>query len=228
MAHAHEPPGAASPLHSAAFEVVARDLTRVFGARITSLVAYGEQDEDGGAHTLALVDNVTFNDLAQCAPLVPAWHRLGLATPLILTRDEFRRTLDVFPLEYGHIVAHHILLAGSNPFAGISVAEPDLRRGCERQAKSHLIHLREGFLETYGDPPAVARMISASAPAFRALLQNLERLEPGASTRAGIADDLSREVSAAADATIAEPSALLSRYIAAVERLWQYVDAWRR
>jgi hypothetical protein len=228
MAHAHEPPGAASPLNAAALEVVARDLKRVFGERITSLVAYGDRDEDGGMHTLALVDSVAFNDLAQCAPLVPAWHRLGLATPLILTRDEFRRTLDVFPLEYGDILSRHVVLAGSNPFAGIAVAEADLRRGCERQAKSHLIHLREGFLETQGDPPAVARMIAASAPAFRALLQNLERLEPGASRRAGISDDLLREVSTAADATIAEPSALLSRYIAAVERLWQYVDAWRR
>ena len=119
------------------------------------------------------------------------------------------------------------MIVGSNPFAGIAVPEADLRRGCERQAKSHLIHLREGFLETRGDPAGIARMIAASAPAFRALLQNLERLEPGAIERAGISDELPREVSAAGDATIAEPSALLSRYIAAVERLWQYVDAWR-
>lgn len=227
MAHAPESAKAVAPVPHAAFEVVARDLNRVFGERMTSLVAYGEHDEDGGAHTLALVDRVEFGDLARCAPLVPAWHRLGLATPLILAHDEFRRTLDVFPLEYGDIVAHHIVIAGSNPFGGIAVGEADLRRACERQAKSHLIHLREGFLETHGDPPAVARMVSASAPAFRALLQSLERLEPGVRKRAGISDELPREVSAAGNATIADPSALLSRYIAAVERLWQYVDAWR-
>ena len=226
MAHAHGSQNAASPGTAAAYEVVARDLSRVFGDRLTSLVAYGEQEEEG-AHTLALVERVAFGDLAQCAPLVATWHRLGLATPLILTHDEFRRTLDVFPLEYGDIIAHHTVIVGSNPFAGIAVPEADLRRGCERQAKSHLIHLREGFLETRGDPAGIARMIAASAPAFRALLQNLERLEPGAIERAGISDELPREVSAAGDATIADPSALLSRYIAAVERLWQYVDAWR-
>jgi hypothetical protein len=226
MAHAHRSQNAASPGTRAAYEVVARDLSRVFGDRLTSLVAYGEQEEEG-AHTLALVERVAFGDLAQCAPLVATWHRLGLATPLILTHDEFRRTLDVFPLEYGDIIAHHTVIVGANPFAGIAVPEADLRRGCEQQAKSHLIHLREGFLETRGDPAAIARMIAASGPAFRALLQNLERLEPGAITRAGISDELPREVSAAGDATIAEPSALLSRYIAAVERLWQYVDAWR-
>ena len=210
----------------AAFEALGRDLRRVFGERITSIVAYGGHDGES-VHTLALVDRIAFGDLAQCATLVPTWHRLGLDTPLILTQDEFRRTLDVFPLEYGDIIAHHIVIAGTNPFIGIAVPDADLRRGCEQQAKSHLIHLREGFLETNGDPAAVARMIAASAPGFRALLQNLERLEPGASKAAGISDELLREVSVAADATIAEPSALLSRYIAGVERLWQYVDAWR-
>jgi hypothetical protein len=225
MVHANES-HSASAVTDGAFQVLGRDLRRVFGDRLASLVAYGRRDEEG-AHTLALVDHMSFLDLAQCAALVPTWHRLGLDTPLILTYHEFRRTLDVFPLEYGDIVAHHTVIAGSNPFAGVAVTEADLRRSCEQQAKSHLIHLREGFLETHGDPAAVARLVAASAPAFRALLQNLERLEPGASRNAGISDELPREVATAADETIAEPSALLARYIAAVERLWQYVDAWR-
>ena len=189
-----------------------------------SLVAYGDAAE---AHTLALVDQVTFADLAKCAPLTPSWHRLGIATPLVLSREEFRRTLDVFPLEYGDIIARHVVLAGSDPFTAIAVSDIDLRRGCERQAKSHLIHLREGFLETAGDAQAVARLIAASAPAFRTLLTHLERLDPGARVRAGISEELPYEVAAAGEATIAEPSALFARYIAAVERVWQYVDAWR-
>jgi hypothetical protein len=208
------------------FAPLARDLGRLFGDRLTSLVTYGERDEDG-THTLALVERLTFKDLAACVPLTASWHRLGLATPLILTRDEFRRTLDVFPLEYGDIIARHTLLAGSDPFGTLSVPDADLRRGCEQRAKSHLIHLREGFLETEGNTGAIARLIAASAPAFRTLLAHLERLEPGAARRADISEELVNEVAGAADATIADPSALLARYISAVERLWEYVDAWR-
>ena len=206
-----------------AFDALARDLRRIFGERLTSLVAYGGRDEDG-SHTLALVERMTFADLTACVPLTSGWRRLGLATPLILPRDEFRRTLDVFPLEYGDIIARHTVLAGSDPFTALSVSDADLRRGCEQQAKSHLIHLREGFLETGGEPNAVARLIAASAAAFQTLLTHLERLEPGARAEAGISEELVREIAAAGDATIAEPSALLARYIAAVERLWQYVD----
>jgi len=217
---------AASSTDALAFETLARDLRRIFEQRLTSLVAYGERDGDG-THTLALVDQLTFIDLAKCVPLTSTWHRMGLATPLILTQHEFRRSLDVFPLEYGDIIAHHLVVSGSDPFTLLVVAEADLRRGCERQVKSHLIHLREGFLETDGNSAGIARLIAASATPLRKLLVHLESLDPGAAARAGISGELIREVAAAGDTTIADPSALLARYVTAVERLWQYVDAWR-
>jgi hypothetical protein len=218
--------GSGSSIHAPAFESLTRDLRRIFDRRLASLIAYGEDDVDG-VHTLALVDQLTFTDLAKCVPLTSGWHRMGLATPLILTDHEFRRSLDVFPLEYGDIIAHHVVLAGSDPFAALAVGEADLRRGCERQVKSHLIHLREGFLETASDPRQMTALIAASAAPLRTLLAHLENLEPGAAERAGMTGELIREIAGAAEATIADPSALLARYLTAVERLWQYVDAWR-
>jgi len=207
---------------------LAGDLQRIFATRLQSLVTYAqEQGEEGGIHTLALVDSLTFQDLAACVPLVPSWHRAGFAVPLVLTREEFRRTLDVFPVEYGNIIAHHTVILGRDPFAGMAVGEADLRRACEAQAKSHLIHLREGFLESGGQARTIARMIAASAPALRALLANIDALDPGAASDAGLTPELVGQISSAESTTISEPSALLSRYVQAVERLWQHVDRWR-
>ena len=145
----------------------------------------------------------------------------------VLSRDEFVRTLDVFPVEYGDIIARHVVVLGSDPFAGLQISETDLRRACEQQAKSHLIHLREGYLESGGQPQAIARLIAASADSLQALIANLERLDPGAAARAGLTPELIREIASVDATVIAEPSALLARYIAAVERLWQEVDRWR-
>jgi hypothetical protein len=206
---------------------LAADLQRIFGARLQSLVAYGDMDDPDGVHTLALVDRLTFQDLAACAPHVRTWRRAGIAAPLLLSREEFVRTLDVFPIEYGGIIARHVVIAGNNPFTDMQVNEADLRRACELQAKSHLIHLREGYLESGGQPRAVAAMIGASSPALRALITNLERLDPGAAARAGLTPQLVQEVASAGEQTIADPSALLARYISAVERLWEQVDRWR-
>ncbi len=225
----------------AALDGLAVDLRRVFGERLLSVVAYGltrPVPAPRVIHSLALLERLAFADLAACAPLVPAWHRRGLAVPLLLERDEFFRTLDVFPLEYGDIIASHTVVAGADPFGGTRVSPNDMRRACELAAKSHLIHLREGYLETGGSAAAVTQLIADSAPAFRALLDNIARLaddegEDVAETAArqvGISAALVREVLSAGAGTrsaIAEPTALLAQYIAAAERVWEYVDTWR-
>lgn len=205
----------------AALERLADDLRRVFGDRLESVVAYGA---DRPLHSLVLADRVTFADLAACIRVADDWHGSGLATPLLLSRHEFLRTLDVFPIEYGAIIDDHAVIAGANPFTGCAVNEADLRRAVEAQAKSHLIHLREGFLETAGRPEAVARLIAGSVPAYRSLLRNLEHLAPSAivQTDPRLVDELS------AVSTIAEPSAVFARYVAEVERIWGWVDGWRQ
>ena len=224
-----------------ALDGLASELARVFGARLRSVVAYGLDIPTPSPrilHTLALVDRLAFEDLTKCLPLADGWHRRWLAVPLILELEEFLRTLDVFPLEYGDIIAHHVIISGTNPFGSARVAQADTRRACELSAKSHLIHLREAFLETRGHADAVARLIAASAPAFVALLRNIARLADDESTdlpamaerQIGVPADVVREVISAGAGTrssIAEPTALLSRYIAASERVWEYVDTWR-
>src|SRR5947209_9568481 len=52
-------------------------------------------------------------------------------------------------------------------------------RACEVQARGHLLHLREGYLETRGRNDALAVLIVRSAPAFAALVSNLARLDGG-------------------------------------------------
>ncbi len=225
----------------AALDGLAAELRRVFGTLLYSVAAYG-LDALGASprllHTLALVERLSFRDLAACAPLVAGWRRRSLAVPLILEREEFLRTLDIFPLEYGDIIANHVLVAGADPFTAARISPADVRRACELSAKSHLIHLREAFMETSGDPQAIGRMIGASAPAFRALLRNIAGLADDhdsdiaetAERQIGIPAPVVREVLSAGagmQSTIAEPTALLSRYIAAAERVWEYVDTWR-
>ena len=45
------------------------------------------------------------------------------------------------------------------------------------QARSHLLHLREGYLETRGRSDALADLIVRSAPPLAALLKSVARLE---------------------------------------------------
>lgn len=218
-----------------AVERLAADLARVFGERLHIVVAYRPGASGAGepaVHTLALADRVTMNDLGALLTVVPAWHKARLATPLVLGREEFERTLDVFPIEYESILASHAVIRGAWP-SSLQVAAADLRRACERQIKGHLIHLREGFLETHGRPSAVAGMLRASVAPFRSALRQIARLEGAPSQTdadlVSFADSIRvdaatvRDVLAIGDST-ADATALLSRYIEATEQLWRAVD----
>src|SRR5690349_13371591 len=131
-----------------------RDLRDIFGARLQSFVVYGRrarESHDGGGHghdapplthTLAIVDTLTADDLSACAKRVAAWHDEGIATPLLLAAHEFARSLDAFPLDFDAMVADHTIVSGRDPFHEVRVDPADLRRACELQARSHLLHLR--------------------------------------------------------------------------------------
>jgi hypothetical protein len=231
-------------------QTLERDLRGIFGSRLQSLVIYGaragtgrhERDhahDDAPTTTLAVVDSMTHEDLRAAAGRVAAWHDAGLATPLLLAAREFERSLDAFPLEFGAILADHLVVSGSDPFASLAVNPADVRRACEVQARSHLLHLREEFLETRGRGDALSDLIVQSAPAFAALVTSIARLEAhngGDSAAAarhierilnmpGAVTDVTRLVGVK-EITSAEAERLFRPYLAAVERLVAHVDGW--
>ena len=95
--------------------------------------------------------------------------------PLPLSAKNRPARLDVFPAEYGGSSPPHRGLGDAR--SATRDCETDLRRACELQAKSHLIHLREGFLEAGGDLNEVVYFIASSSHAFRSLLSNIARLD---------------------------------------------------
>jgi hypothetical protein len=216
------PPGAApARFHSAQTDHLVTALRGIFGDRLRSVVAYG-LDTGESVASLVLVSSLTMGDLDACAARAHGWKRDGVATPLLLPEEEFRRSLDAFPLEYCEIVRAHEVLFGASPFDDATIERGDLRRACETQIKSHLVHLREGFIEAAGTPRAIADLVTASAAAFGALLRNIARLNGSVSRDRAIATrDGARTGLTATDA-----ARLFPAYLAAVEQLARYVDAW--
>jgi hypothetical protein len=235
------------------------DLRGVFGQRLTSMVLYGRRGAGGHgsaegltaaaqkaggpalAHTLAIVQSIEPHDLRACAAFRAVWARRGLAVPLLMTADELVRSLDAFPLELNEIITHHVVILGPSPFAGLSVGPRDLRRACEVQARSHLLHLREGYLEAGGHPKGLAELFLASLRAFRVLLSNLGQLRGAeAESDAALARHLESSAGLPAGAVMqvlgiessrslgpSDAEALFPAYLDLVERLVRYIDAWR-
>jgi hypothetical protein len=232
-----------STWHAAA-ETLVSDLRHIFAARLRSVVAYGphiEGVDEAPLTCLALVESLSVSDLEACARIETEWERRRLATPLLLPEDEFRRSLDAFPLEYGEIIRAHARVFGADPFDGMAIPREDLRRACETQVKSHLVHLREGYIEAGNRPQRVADLVTASAPAFAALLRHVAQLAGAPVTSrseatlagahaAGIGDSVVRDVLALerpSNLPTADAARLFPQYLAAVEQLARTIDTWR-
>jgi hypothetical protein len=234
-----------------------QDLRAIFGPRLSSLSIYvahdasHASDDDGHhahaakrhhspTHTLAVVDDLSGDDLRACAARVEAWHDAGLATPLLIGAHEFEASLDAFPLEFGAMIADHVVVAGGNPFDGLAVDRADLRRAVEVQARGHLLHMREGFVETRGRSDALSVLIVSSAPALAALLLSVARLEDvsgakvdtaarHAERRLGLTSGILAEIAALAavrEISSAEADRLFAPYLDAIERLVKLIDGW--
>jgi len=212
---------------SDAITAIDRDLREMFGDRLRSVVVYAITDRtpDTPQPTLVIVEALTPADLRACASLVAKWHDAGLATPLILEASEFARSLDAFPYEFGAILADHTIVSGTNPFEGLRVDAADLRRACEVQARSHLLHLREGYIETQGRSDVLAQLITRSAAPLSALLRSVARLKGAHAT-----DGVLGEVAGLNGKELSSDAArrLFPEYLSAVEYLTNEIDRWGR
>jgi hypothetical protein len=190
-------------------DTLAAHLKDIFTDRLTMVAAFG-----GNTSTCAVVRNLTLDDLDRCAQHEPKWNKLGLDAPLFIVEGELSRALDAFPLELSEIIATRRIVAGTDVFADVTIPKQELRRACEVQARGHVVHLREGYIQAAGDAKAVATLVAAATPTFRALVTNVGRLD-GISPKALVAqlnlDDFEKGF----------PEALR-----AAERIVDYVDRW--
>ena len=183
---------------------LAATLAAVFGDRLKMVATFGVD-----AQTCAVVDSIAIGDLDKCAALFGA----KKPAPLLMLVDELSRARDAFPLELNEIISTRRLVSGTDLLAALTVPAEDLRRACEAQARGHLVHLREGYIEAGGDRKAIAALVAASAMPFRALVANVARLD-GTS-----GDELGRRLGLAAGDFPAT--------LRAAERLVEFVDQWK-
>ncbi len=225
-----------------AVSALERDLRDIFGPRLQSLVAYRAARGSDPAPTLAVVDALTADDLRACAERVAAWHDAGLATPLLLAAQEFGRSLDAFPLEFGAILADHEVIVRQRSFRG---PRRRSRRTSARRAKSrHAVTCSTCAKGTWRRAAAATRLaelIARSAAPFAALMMSVARLHGGAEPRdasaaavameraIGLPDGSLTEImklSAGGPLPTDAARRIFPAYLDAVERLTNYIDRW--
>lgn len=223
-------------------------LRSAFGGGLQSVVLYGSAA--GGEHIpkrsdhniLVIVDDLPAERLQAASAVVAAWAEGGNPPPLIFTRDEWRGSSDIFPMEYADILDRHRVLHGAPPFDGIRVDQRDLRLQLEHETMGKLLKLRRGVLSAGNDRNKQLELLDASVSTFMVLFRAFLRLHgekpPGdnvalseaVAKRAGFKADafvsVVRHVRGEAKLASSEAGPVLHDYLLGVERVARYLDQW--
>ncbi|MBI3783313.1 MAG: hypothetical protein HY270_07920 [Deltaproteobacteria bacterium] len=162
---------------------------QVFGNDLVSLLLYGSaagEDFIAGRSDLncaIVLEHITHAHLKQLHARLAEWHKLGMATPLLLDRTFLDGARDVFPMELHDMQAQHRLLAGEDVIAGLEIDRRNLRYQAEHEARSKLLRLRALYAEVGADSARLQALLLDSVKTFVILMRNLSRLRGGVGHR---------------------------------------------
>lgn len=227
-------------------EAFTKKLQAAFGDALVSVVLYGSaargdyREGVSDLNLLVLLRSTDAASLRRASPLAREWAEGGNPPPLVIADDEWRDSADVFPIEYMDMRDAHLLLHGTDPFAGLEIDWRDLRLQCEHELKSKQIRLREHFLLVAENTDELGKLLTHSFPTFLTLFRTTLRLAhrdvpraPDAviaavSTLAGFDPEPFRSVQRAREAKTAfEPAStdpVVTGYLDSVERITRWLD----
>jgi hypothetical protein len=141
---------------------------------------YNEKLSD--VNSVLVLKTMDLRVLAFLAPLGKKYGRKRIAAPLVMTPEYIESSLDAFPVEFLDFKHIHKTVYGHDLLQGLRISLPNLRLQCEREIKTKLIGLRQGYISTLGKKEDIAallvRSFTGSMALFRAVISLLGKEPP--------------------------------------------------
>jgi predicted nucleotidyltransferase len=102
-----------------------------------------------------------------------AWRKAARDAPLVLSRAEWDRASDAFPIEISDMKSSYKVLRGSDPLQNAQIDLADLRKALEREFRGKLLRLRQGYATYAPDPAALGGLGLQSAATILVLLRGV-------------------------------------------------------
>src|SRR5262245_20410852 len=155
------------------------------GAKLLSVVLYGSaargdyQEKTSDWNFILVLEDLKPETLESLSALIRPWVAKGQPTPRLFTPELIAHSADVFPIEMLDLQTSRIVLAGRDPFAGLSIGRDNLRLQCERELRTKLMRLREAYIESHDRPAELERLLTTSYTTFVALFRGCLSLMGG-------------------------------------------------
>jgi predicted nucleotidyltransferase len=122
---------------------------------------------------MLVVDQLSPESLRALGRGFAAWRKTAREAPLVLSRSEWDRASDAFPIEITDMRTSYQVLRGADPLQGVRVDPADLRKALEREFRGKLLRLRQGYATYAPDPAALGTLGLQSAATILVLLRGV-------------------------------------------------------
>lgn len=156
-------------------EILGKYRDRIHSIYVTGTAITDDYDDKSSdVNSIFVLKEMDLRFLEILAPLGKKYGKDRVAAPLIMSPDYINSSRDVFPVEFLNFKLVHFTVFGDDIFKDIEINKKDLRHQCERELKTKLIWLRQGYLSSMGDRKMLterfAKSITGYIPLFRALI----------------------------------------------------------
>jgi predicted nucleotidyltransferase len=124
---------------------------------------------------MLVLDDPSPTRLRALAPAFAAWRKTASEPPLLISRAEWARATDVFPIEITDMRAGYRVLRGADPLGGARVQGTDLRQALERELRGKLLRLRQGYAAAAGDEKLLGQAAALVGVPAAGLVTPVER-----------------------------------------------------
>jgi len=184
-----------------------------FGEQLEGMLLYGSAVRGeflpgrSNLNILLLVSSYDSAVLKKYSALHRQWSKEQIVVPLFLTQEELHMSAAIFPLEFLEIQEQHRVLGGRDPFIGFHVKTDRLREMVVQGLASHVLRLRQRYVEGGGTDDATLILLPLSITATLPLLRGVQRL-------------LGRPVLSHSDAVIKDVAELLKLDLQGLLEAW--------
>jgi len=164
-------------------EILSKYMEKIHSIYVTgTAVTDNFEPKTSDVNSIFVLKEMDLKFLELIAPMGKKYGKTKVAAPLIMTPEYIKTSLDVFPVEFLNFRLIHATVIGEDILENIEISRMDLRHQCERELKSKLIWLRQGYLSSLGNSKTLTESfvnsITGYIPLFRGIIVLLGKKPP--------------------------------------------------
>lgn len=155
-------------------------LKKELGENLTSIIAFGSQanveDAKNNLNIMIVTNTLSAENLYAISKPIQKWVKAKNPIPVIMNRDEWYSSFDVYAIEYSDIKGNYKLIYGEDLVQSISINKYFLRLECEAELKSLLLKYKNNFLMNIRSDKEMKKLLSHVIKTLLVIFRSVLRL----------------------------------------------------